>query len=235
MTTHAPDLKAQAIAGGVHTDQRHDSAHKHVAGEAIYIDDMPEPAGTLHGCLGLGTVAHGRIVSMDLTAVRNAPGVVDVLTADDIPGENDISPTGRHDEPVLAGDRVQFHGQPIFCVIGATREAARRATRLAKIEYEELPFVTDIGDLDAEKDKFVTPPLTLRRGDARSAIDAAPRRLAGRMRVGGQEHFYLEGHIAFAIPGEDQDVTVYSSTQHPSEVQHMVSHAMGVPSHAVTV
>jgi len=236
MNKHAAlDLKAEKIVGGVATDQRHDSAHKHVSGSAFYIDDMPEPAGTLHGCLGLGTVAHGTIKSMDLSAVRTAPDVIDVLTAKDIPGENDISPTGRHDEPVLADGKVQFHGQPIFCVIAETREAARRACRLAKVEYKELPFVTDIGKLDPRNSKFVTPPLTLKRGNAADAIARAPRRLKGQMRVGGQEHFYLEGHIAFAMPGEDQDVTVYCSTQHPSEVQHMVGHALGVPSHAVSV
>ncbi|ESY48284.1 MULTISPECIES: xanthine dehydrogenase molybdopterin binding subunit [unclassified Mesorhizobium] len=236
MNKHAsPDLKAQKISGGVAADQRHDSAHKHVSGSAVYIDDMPEPAGMLHGCLGLSTATHATISKMDLSAVRAAPGVVDVLTAKDVPGENDISPTGRHDEPVLADDKVQFYGQPIFCVIAKTREQARRATRLAKVEYSPLPFVTDIGDLDPRKDKLVTPPLTLKRGDAAAAIKAAPRRLKGKMRIGGQEHFYLEGHIAVAIPGEDQDVTIYSSTQHPSEVQHMVSHALGVPSNAITV
>ncbi|RUZ69410.1 molybdopterin cofactor-binding domain-containing protein, partial [Mesorhizobium sp. M7A.F.Ca.US.007.01.1.1] len=236
MNKHAaPNLKAEKIAGGVATDQRHDSAHKHVSGTAVYIDDMPEPSGTLHGCLGLSGATHATITSMDLSAVRTAPGVVDVLTASDVPGENDISPTGRHDEPVLADGKVQFYGQPIFCVIAQTREQARRATRLAKVEYKELPFVTDIGALDPKKDKLVTPPLTLKRGDAATAIRQAPRRLKGKMRIGGQEHFYLEGHIAMAVPGEDQDVTIYSSTQHPSEVQHMVSHALGVPSNAVTV
>lgn len=236
MNEHAlPDIKASAIRGGVATDQRHDSAHKHVTGEAAYIDDMPEPAGTLHGCLGLSTVTHGIITAIDLSAVRAAPGVVDVLTAVDIPGENDISPTGRHDEPVLAKDKVQFHGQPIFCVIARTREQARRACRLAKVTYDELPFVIDIGELDPSKDTLVTPPLTLKRGNAADAIARAPRRLSGKMRVGGQEHFYLEGHIAMAIPGEDRDVTVFCSTQHPSEVQHMVGHALGVPSNCVTV
>ena len=236
MNKHATtDLRAAKIKGGVATDQRHDSAHKHVTGEAMYIDDMPEPAGTLHGCLGLSTVAHGTIRDLDVSAVRSAPGVVDVLLASDVPGENDISPTGRHDEPVLADGKVQFFGQPIFCVIAETREAARRATRLAKITYTELPAIIDIGDLDPVSSKLVTPPLTLKRGDAAAAIARAPRRIKGQMRVGGQEHFYLEGHIAMAIPGEDQDVTVYCSTQHPSEVQHMVGHALGVPSHAVTV
>ncbi|BCH22874.1 xanthine dehydrogenase molybdopterin binding subunit [Mesorhizobium sp. L-8-3] len=236
MNKHAAvDLKAAKITGGVGNDQRHDSAHKHVSGEAVYIDDMPEPSGTLHGCLGLATVAHGTIRKMDLAAVRAAPGVVCVLTAKDVPGENDISPTGRHDEPVLADGKVQFHGQPIFAVIAGTREEARRACRLAVVKYRELPAIIDIGGLDPDKDKLVTPPLTLKRGDAGEAIAKAPRRVKGKMRIGGQDHFYLEGHIALAIPGEDHDVTVYSSTQHPSEVQHMVAHALGVPSHAVTV
>jgi xanthine dehydrogenase large subunit len=235
MTAHQPDLKAEKIVGGVATEQRHDSAHKHVNGSAIYIDDMPEPAGTLHGCLGLSTVAHGAIRSIDLSSVRAAPGVVDVLTAKDIPGENDISPTGRHDEPVLAEGKVEFFGQPIFAVIARTREEARRACRLAKIEYDELPALIDVADAAANGAKLVTPPLTLSRGEAAAGIASAPRRLRGQMRVGGQDHFYLEGHIAMAVPGEDQDITVYSSTQHPSEVQHMVAHALGVPSHAVTV
>jgi xanthine dehydrogenase large subunit len=236
MNTHAgPDLKATTIKGGVATDQRHDSAHKHVTGQAVYIDDMPEPAGTLHGCLGLSTVAHGVITAMDLAAVRAAPGVVDVLTATDIPGVNDISPTGRHDEPVLTAETVEFHGQPIFCIIAETREQARRACGLAKVSYDELPFVTDVAALDPAQNRLVTPGLTLKRGDAASAVASAPRRIKGRMRIGGQDHFYLEGQIALAVPGEDQDVTVYSSTQHPSEVQHMVAHVLGVPIHAVTV
>lgn len=235
MTHHAPNLKAEQISGGVATDRRHDSAHKHVTGTAVYIDDMPEPAGLLHGCLGLCTVTHAKILSMDLDAVRMAPGVRLVLTGKDMPASNDISPTGRHDEPVLADGLVQFHGQPIFAVIAETREQARRACRLAKVEYEELPFITDVGETDRRNGKMVTPPLKLERGDASSAIASAPRRISGQMRCGGQDHFYLEGQIALAVPGEDQDVTVYSSTQHPSEVQHMVAHVLGVPSHAVTV
>ncbi len=235
MTQHTPNLKAQKISGGVHTDQRHDSAHKHVAGEAVYIDDMPEPAGTLHVGLGLSNVAHGTLKTVDLSAVRAAPGVVDVLTYADVPGENDVSPSGMHDDPVLAQGKVQFHGQPIFAVIAETREQARRAARLAKIEYDELPAVISIWDLDPENDKQVTTPLTLKRGDAAAAIAAAPRRVKGRMKLGGQDHFYLEGQISLAVPGEDDEVTVYCSTQGPSETQHLVSHVLGVPSHAVTV
>ncbi len=234
MTTHTPDLQAARIKGGVARDLRHDSAHKHVTGEAVYIDDIAEPAGTLHACLGLAKIAHGRIVSMDLDAVRAAPGVVDVFTGHDVPGENDISPTGKHDEPVLATDEVHFYGQPVFAVVATTREAARRAAQRARIEFDALPALIDIGDLKPD-DRLVAPPLTLKRGDVDDALASAPRRVKGRMRVGGQDHFYLEGHIAMAIPGEDGDVTLHSSTQHPSEVQHMVAHALGVPSHAVTV
>lgn len=229
------DSAAARVSGGVATEREHDSARKHVTGQAFYVDDIPEPAGTLHACLGLANVAHGRIKSMDLSKVQAAPGVVAVLTGWDVPGENDISPTGRHDEPVLATGKVQFHGQPIFAVVAETREQARRACLLAAVDFEFIPAILDIGDLDPLKDRLVTDPLTLRRGDAATAIANAPRRVKGRMRVGGQDHFYLEGQIAMAVPGEDQDVTVHASTQHPSEVQHMVAHALGVPNHAVTV
>ena len=235
MNRLSANLKADRIAGGVHTGQRHDSAHKHVAGTAVYIDDMPEPAGTLHAGLGLATVAHGIVTSLDLSAVRSAPGVVAVLTADDVPGVNDISPSNMHDDPVLAAGRVEFHGQPIFCVVAETRDQARRAARLARIKYDELPAVVDIGGLDPETHRQVTTPLTLRRGDAQAALAAAPRRVKGRMLLGGQDHFYLEGQVSLAVPGEDDEVIVYCSTQGPSETQHMIAHALGVPSHAVTV
>jgi len=171
---------------------------------------------------------------MDLSKVRAAPGVVMVLTAEDIPGVNDISPTGLHDEPVFADGVALFHGQVMFAVIARTRAQARRAARLAEVEYEDLPAVLDIAAARS-KAEFVTEPLTLTRGDAAAAIEAAPRRIKGRMEIGGQEHFYLESQIAMAVPGEDDEVLVYSSTQHPSEVQHMVSHVLGAPSNAVTV
>jgi len=231
----ASDFSSTKITGGVATDLRHDSAHKHVTGEAVYIDDMPEPAGTLHAYLGLSAIAHGAIRAIDLSQVEAAPGVVAVLAARDIPGENDISSTGHHDEPIFAETEVQFFGQPIFAVVAETREAARRACRLAKIEYEERPAIVDIAGADPQNPRLVTKPLKLERGDVEKALGAAPRRINGQMRVGGQDHFYLEGQIALAVPGEDLDVTVHSSTQHPSEVQHMVAHALGVPSHAVTV
>ncbi|PWE56912.1 xanthine dehydrogenase molybdopterin binding subunit [Metarhizobium album] len=227
--------KKTDINGRMHVSLKHDSAHKHVTGAAEYIDDIPEAAGTLHGALGLSTCPHGEILSIDLDAVKAAPGVVWVFTGRDVPGVNDISPGGRHDEPLLAVTDVQFHGQPIFAVIAETRDAARRAARLAKIEYRPLPHWSDIDGALANEAPLVTEPMTLLRGDPQAEIAKPPHRLKGQMRIGGQEHFYLEGHIAMAIPGEDDEVTVWSSTQHPSEVQHMVGHILGVPANAVTV
>ncbi len=235
MNKHASDIKAETIVGGVHASPRHDSAHKHVSGTAIYIDDISEPAGTLHAGLGLSTIAHGILKSVDLSAVRAASGVVAVLTHEDVPGVNDISPSYMNDDPVLAAGKVEFHGQPIFCVIAETREQARRAARLAKIDYEELPADIDIWDLDVSTHRQVVTPLTLKRGDAAESLARAPRRVKGRMRLGGQDHFYLEGQVSLALPGEDDEVVVYCSTQGPSETQHMVAHALGVPSNAVTI
>ena len=223
------------INGPMHTSLRHDSAHKHVTGTAEYIDDIPEPAGTLHAALGMSDRAHAEILSIDLTAVRAAPGVVDVITAADVPGINDVASTGQHDEPLLATDKVEFHGQPIFVVIGETRDQARRAARLAKIEYRDLPQWTDIDSALANDAPLVVKPMTLKRGEPETEIEKAPLRVQGQMYIGGQEHFYLESQIAMAIPGEDEDILVWSSTQHPSEVQHMVAHVLGCANNAVEV
>ncbi|WP_297843927.1 xanthine dehydrogenase molybdopterin binding subunit [uncultured Roseibium sp.] len=225
----------KSISGAVHTDRRHDSAEKHVTGRAEYCDDIAEPQGTLHAYLGTSTVAHGLIKSMDLEAVLAAPGVVGVLTAADVPGCNDISPTGQNDEPVFPVDKTEFHGQPLFAVIATSRDAARRATELAKIDYEVLPHALDPVSAMEVGYPHVTAPLKLERGDIAPAFDSAKNRIQGRMTIGGQDHMYLEGQIAFAIPGEDDDVIVHCSTQHPSEAQHMVAHVLGVPSNAVTV
>jgi xanthine dehydrogenase large subunit len=219
----------------MHQPLPHDSAHKHVTGEALYVDDLPEPAGLAHLYLGLADRAHAKIKSLELDAVRAAPGVITVLTAADIPGVNDISSTGRHDEPLLAAGLVSYHRQPVFAVVGETRDAARRACLGARISYENLTPVVTVEEARRAHAPFVTEPLKLERGDVRAALQSAPHRLKGSMLVGGQEHFYLEGQVALAVPGEDDDVTVYSSTQHPSEIQHMVSHVLGIASNAVTV
>ncbi len=223
------------IRGGVHEKERHDSGHKHVSGTAEYIDDIPEPAGTLHGYLGLSERAHAEILSIDFEAVKNSPGVVGIMAADDIPGENDISPAHKHDDPVFATGKVEFHGQPIFAVIATSRDAARRAAAKVKIEYRDLPHVTDVVEAAAANYPLVIDPLKLERGDIDAGFARARHVVEGEMRIGGQDHFYLEGHISFAIPGEDDEVTVFASTQHPSETQHMVAKVLGVPSNAVTV
>jgi len=222
------------IKGGVHENQNHDSAHKHVSGEAEYIDDIIEPTGMLHAYLGLSEIANGTIKQVNFSDVHSAPGVVAVLTTDDIPGVNDISPMGKQDESVFA-DRVDFHGQPLFAVVATTRALARAAAKLAKIEYQAEPHITDVEAARDAKYSFVTDPLILKRGEAEETLLSAPNRITGKMRIGGQDHFYLESHIAMAVPGEDDEVTVYSSTQHPSEVQHMVAHVLGVPSNAITI
>ncbi|WDR05035.1 xanthine dehydrogenase molybdopterin binding subunit [Devosia rhodophyticola] len=219
----------------MHEATRHDSGPKHVAGAAEYIDDIVEPAGTMHAYLGLSQSAHAQIVDIDLSAVRTAPGVIGVLGIEDIPGHNDVSPSHKHDEPVFADGVVQFWGQPMFAVVGETREAARRAAQLAKVELKPLPFVGDVRTAQAAGSKLVTEPLKLERGDVAAGLAAAPRRVTGNMTIGGQDHFYLEGQVAMAIPGEDEDVTVFSSTQHPSEVQLMVANVLGIQQHAVTV
>ncbi len=229
------DQDRDVIKGGVSKDLRHDSAIKHVTGRAEYCDDIPEPVGTLHAYLGLSTRAHATLRDIDLDAVRAAPGVIGVLCAADIPGVNDVSPTGRDDEPIFATDKVEFWGQPMFAVIAETRDAARRAAQLARVGYDDLPPVLDVQAAQDAGSAYVTPPLTLRRGDAPRAMEKATHRIKGKLTVGGQDHLYLEGQIAFAIPGEDDDVVVHSSTQHPSEAQHMVAHALGVPSNAVTI
>ena len=218
---------------GASQPRRHDSAWKHVGGSATYIDDVPPPAGLLHVYLGISARAHARIRRIDLEPVRQAPGVVLVLTAADVPGVNDVSPTHRHDEPLLAATVVEYAGQPLFAVAAETRDQARRAARFAVVEYEDLPALLDV-EAAGPDGKLVTDPLTLQRGDAAAALAKAPHRITGKMAIGGQDHFYLEGQIAMAIPGEDDEVTVLTSTQHPSEIQHMVALVLGVPNSAVT-
>jgi xanthine dehydrogenase large subunit len=219
----------------LHTPSRHDSGPKHVTGTAEYIDDMIEPVGTMHAYLGLSTVPHGEIVSMDFSALLAAPGVIGVLTNNDVPGELDISSAHVHDEPLFANGEVHFWGQPIFAVIAETREQARRAAHLAKVEYRTLPFFTNVRAAQAAGGKLVTKPLKLERGEVDDGLAAAPKRAKGAITIGGQDHFYLEGQIALAIPGEDEDVVLHASTQHPSEVQLIVAHALGIRQNAVTV
>ena len=228
-------VPAHAPSPGVGVPHAHESAHLHVAGEATYVDDMPELAGTLHAAFGLSPVAHGTLKSIDLDGVRKMPGVVDAFGADAIPGRNDCGPI-VHDDPILADGTVQYLGQPVFLVLARTREAARHAAAQAKqvIAIDALPPVLTAREAHA-KQQYVLPPMHIVRGDAKAAIAQAPRRLKGSLSIGGQEQFYLEGQIAYAIPLEDGGMLVHCSTQHPTEMQNVVAHALGVDAHRVRV
>ncbi len=228
-----PERGDAAVAGAAGSAVPHDSSHLHVSGAAAYTDDIPEPRGLLHLAVGMSERPHARIVKLDLDAVRAAAGVVDVMTADDIPGENNCGPV-VNDDPIFAPGLVQYVGQAVFAVAATTVTAARRAARLARIEYEDLEPILD--PLTAlEKRSFVLPSETLARGAPDEALAGAQHRLQGRIEVGGQDQFYLEGQIAMALPVEDGDLHVYSSTQHPGEVQHLVAEATGRTSKDVVV
>ncbi|MEX3979361.1 xanthine dehydrogenase molybdopterin binding subunit [Paraburkholderia sp. EG287A] len=243
MNDQAEALVMRPQKGDEHAHERalgaplpHESADAHVSGEARYTDDIPELHGTVHAALGLARHAHARIVALDLERVRSSPGVLAVLTAADIPGENDCGPV-VHDDPVLASDVVQYLGQPVFAVIATSHELARRAAALAASEdvvrYAPLEPVLSIEEARTRQ-HYVLPPLRLVRGAPDAALAAAPHRLAGTFAVGGQEQFYLEGQVAYALPQEQTGMLVYSSTQHPSEMQQVVAHLLGWPAHRVS-
>ncbi|GGE56078.1 xanthine dehydrogenase molybdopterin binding subunit [Actibacterium pelagium] len=212
----------------------HDSARGHVTGAARYVDDIPVPVGCLHLAFGLSEIAHGRVTEMDLSAVKSAPGVRLVLSPDNLIPMPDCSPS-IHDEPLLGGPEVKYLGQPLFIVAATSHLAARRAARLAKVSYEKAPAILTIDDALAANSRFEDGPRIWARGDAEAAIASAPNMLEGQLEIGGQEHFYLEGQAAMALPQEGDDMLVHSSTQHPTEIQHKVAHALEVPMHAVRV
>ncbi len=217
----------------VHRPLPHESARLHVSGHAQYTDDLPEPKGMLYAAAGLSTVPHARLAQMDLSAVAAADGVVAVLTAADIPGKNNHGPI-LADDPLMAEDTVEYVGQVLFTVIARSTRQARAAARLASIDYEPLPPVLDIDDA-LERHFEVLPTQTLERGAPDDRLASASHRLTGTFRVGGQDHFYLEGQIAIVHPGENGTMVVYSSTQHPSEVQHLVAACLGRRSKDVVV
>jgi len=225
--------KQPVISGAVGQSKTHDSARLHVTGRAVYTDDLPEPRGLLHAAIGISQCPHASIKQIDLNPVTDAEQVFAVVDATDIPGRNDFGPIFDGD-PILAVDTVQYVGQPVFAVAAETVDAARRAALLARIEYEDLEAVLDIEQALAAR-SFVLPTETLKRGDSQQALEKAPHRLNGRLHLGGQDQFYLEGHIAMAVPKEDGDLLIYSSTQHPSEVQHTVAHMLGKQSKDVMV
>ena len=211
----------------------HDSAALHVSGEALYCDDIPAPANTVHGAFGVSTIAHGRVLQLDLSRVASAPGVVATALPADIPGENNYGSV-VHDDPIFAEGLVQYAGQPLFAVAATTYRAARKAASLARVEYEELPALLDVRSALAAG-SYLMRSEQIVRGKPHEVLATAPHRRRGTVTMGGQDHFYLEGQIALALPQEDGGMLVHSSTQHPTEVQSIVAHALGVSAHAVTV
>ncbi|WP_171184167.1 xanthine dehydrogenase molybdopterin binding subunit [Ruegeria sp. HKCCC2117] len=212
----------------------HNAAPLHVSGSARYVDDIPTPKGTLHLAFGISPIAKGKITAMDLSDVKAAEGVVMVMTAEDLPFANDVSPS-IHDEPLLSDGTVHYIGQPVFLVVATSHLAARKAARLGKIDYaQETPILT-VEEALAADSRFEDGPRIYAKGDADAAIAGAAHVIEGTFELGGQEHFYLEGQAALAEPNEGADMLVHSSTQHPTEIQHKVADALGVPMHAVRV
>lgn len=233
MDDFAPATLERPATGQLGDSTPHESAMRHVDGTARYIDDIPEPIGTLHGWLVLSTKPNAEIADIDLSGARALPGVRCVLTARDVPGSNDVAPVFPSDW-LLAPGMVPYAGQAIVAIAADTRELAARAAGLVRVEYKELPAVLTVAEARAAG-TTVGAPLTMRIGDAAARMAQATHTHTGRFANGGQEHFYLEGQIGFAIPGEDEEILVHSSTQHPSETQHLIAHVLHVPMAKVTV
>ena len=223
----------RSVEGTVHQPLPHDSADLHVAGAAAYVDDLPEPPGLLHLAFGHAAEGHCALVSLDLDAVRAAPDVVAVFTAADIPCENNVGPV-VHDDRLLAEGEILYPGQPLFLVAATGTLAARRAARLGRAVVEPRPALVTIADAKAANAEIEETQI-MARGDAQAGLAAAPHRVTGTLEMGGQEHFYLEGQAALAIPGEQGQLHIISSTQHPSEIQHLVARLLGRSHAEVTV
>ncbi|MFC0141539.1 xanthine dehydrogenase molybdopterin binding subunit [Erwinia mallotivora] len=221
------------ISTGVGKNNQHESADKHVSGEAVYIDDRLELPGMLHLCPRLSEHAHARILNINTEPCYAVPGVVEVLTWQSVPGELDIGPLEPGD-PLLARDRVEYAGQIVLVVAAESPQAARQAAEAAVIEYEVLTPVLDVKEA-LEQQHFVQQPHIHQRGDVAGALARASHRLQGEFHIGGQEHFYLETQVAMVIPGEDQSLQVFSSTQNPTEVQKLVASVMGITMNKVTI
>ena len=211
----------------------HDSAFKHVSGFAEYTDDINEPENTLYGAIGWSKKAHAIIKKIDLNKVKSSKGVVSVVTYIDIPGRNDVGPVFDGD-PIFANKKIEFYGQPLFAVAANTTELARKAVLKAKIIYKELkPIVTIQESLN--KKKLLFKVRKIKRGNATKILSKSKNKLKGNFTTGSQEHFYLEGQAAFVIPKEDNDLVVYSSTQHPSETQQIIAKMLNQKSNSITV
>ncbi len=224
---------AVSSSGVIGVDTLHDSASKHTNGEAVYTDDHVEHVNCLHVYVGLSERARAKIQQLDLTAVCDAEGVVDVLTLDDVPGHWDIGPVFPGD-PVLAKSEVEYWGQPIFAVAATSQQLARKAARLARVEYEEREPCLSVKDA-RQQEHFVRPPHVQDTGGVKEAIENASHSLTGELSIGGQDHFYLEGHVSLAIPLEGHGMMIYTSSQSPSQVQKCVAQVLAVPMSQVVV
>jgi len=217
----------------LHQPLLHESGLKHTTGEARYVDDLPAPQGMLVAQVVPSPHAHARLRGLDTKKARAVPGVVAVLTAADIPGENNCGPV-VHDEEVLATDTVHFLGQAVALVVGESYEACRAGVAAVQADYEVLPAIVTLDDAIA-KGSWLSDEHKLERGDVEAALASAPVRLSGEFRTGGQDHFYLETQCTLAVPAEDRTLELQSSTQHPSEVQALVAHLLGWHRNQVTV
>ncbi|MDB9973142.1 xanthine dehydrogenase molybdopterin binding subunit [Oceanospirillaceae bacterium] len=211
----------------------HESAKLHLTGKALYIDDIAAPQGCLHAYVGMANVASGLLKSQDLTNVANALGVVDVITVKDIPGQTDIGPVFSGDA-LLVDERIDYFGQPLFAVAATTRDAARKAARLGQAEIESTNPILTLADAKLSN-KQVRPSHSLIKGDSKEALKQSINTLNIDQKVGGQEHFYLEGQVSLAIPQDNGGVLVHCSSQHPSEVQKLVAQVLNLPMHKVVV
>jgi len=211
----------------------HDSAYKHVSGYAKYTDDIQEPIGTLYGAIGLSKKAHATIKKIDLSEVYKSNGVISVVTYNDIPGRNDVGPVFDGD-PIFPKNKVEFYGQPLFAVAATSTELARKAVLKAKILYRDLKPIITIQEA-LNKKNFLFKPRKIKKGNPSKKIKASKNSLKGNFTTGSQEHFYLEGQAAFVIPKEDNNLLVYSSTQHPSETQQLIAKMLNQKSNSVNV
>lgn len=220
-------------AGQAGQSSVHESAEKHVTGKAAYIDDLKTPSDALHVALGLSPVAHGTLTALKLDAVKQAPGVIDVITVHDVPGDTDIGPVFPGD-PLFVDQEISYAGQCLFAVAATSLQAARRAVKLATIEINEQPASLD-PVAATQREEFVRPSHIQERGDWQQSLRQATYIVENELFVGGQEHFYLEGQACVVLPTEDDGVIVHTSNQHPSETQKLVAEVLGIPFHAVTV
>jgi xanthine dehydrogenase large subunit len=210
----------------------HESASAHVTGEALYVDDLcGRYPNLLHAWPVCAPYAHAMIAELDPSRALEEPGVTTVLTQDDVPGEGD-SGANRHDEPLFPTE-VLFHGQPIAWVLAETIDAAQRGAARVIVEYQPLPAILTI-DEAIDAGSFLTEQLRIVDGDFHG-VDTSPTRIKGELRIGGQEHFYLETQAAIAWIDEAGYIALHSSTQHPSETQEVVARVLGVPRNHVTV